>query len=170
MTALYFVDANIFVYAINPADPLKQEVAVALIDRLWLQQRACTSVQAINEFYAVVTRKLRHVVSQADAWAMTEQLLEWNPLPVDSRLVMQAHIIEARFKLSWWDCLIVAAARLQHCAVLYSEDMQHGATLDNVKILNPFISQVQEEPALYSPQLISPHRPRGRPRKQAAID
>jgi predicted nucleic acid-binding protein len=169
MTAPCFVDANVFVCALNPAEPLKQEVALSLIDRLWAQQRACTSVQAINEFYCVATRKLRHVISQRDAWVMVEQLLEWNPVPVDSRVVRQAYSIEGRYKLSWWDSLIVSAARLQKCSVLYSEDLQHGATLDGLKIVNPFVAQVQEEPAPYNVQPISPHRPRGRPRKQAAL-
>ena len=70
-----FVDANVFVYAINPAEPLKQEVALSLIGRLWREQRACTSVQAINEFYAVVTRKLRHVIPQEQAMAQMDDLL-----------------------------------------------------------------------------------------------
>jgi predicted nucleic acid-binding protein len=168
MTGPCFVDANVLIYSVDSTEPLKQEVARELLDRLWRQQRACTSIQAINEFYAVVTRKLRHVVAREEAWARVEALLEWNPLPVDAALLRRANVIELRYNLSWWDSLIVAAARLQHCTLLYSEDLQHGATLDGVKIVNPFLAQVQEEPAPYSAGLISPHRPRGRPRKQAA--
>jgi predicted nucleic acid-binding protein len=171
MTGPCFVDANIFVYAINPAEALKQQVALALIERLWSEQRACTSIQAINEFYAVVTRKLRRVVTQQEAWARVEALLEWNPQSVDAAVLRRARDIELRHHLSWWDSLIVAAARLQHCALLYSEDLQHGATIDGVKIVNPFVAEVQEEPAPYTPRIaapVSPHRPRGRPRKQAA--
>lgn len=168
MTAPCFVDANVFVYAINPAEPLKMELALALIGRLWGEQRACTSVQAINEFYTVVTRKLRHAVAPEKARAQMEELLEWNPHPVDSRLLREAQGLESRYKLNWWDCLIVAAARAQNCAILYTEDLQHGAVYDGVKVLNPFTSQVQEEPAPYRVPMVSPHRPRGRPRKQAA--
>jgi predicted nucleic acid-binding protein len=168
MTAPCFVDANVFIYAIDRTEPLKMEVALALIGRLWSEQRACTSVQAINEFYSVVTRKLSHVVAREEASAQMEELLEWNPLPVDSRLLRQARGIESRYKLDWWDCLIVAAASAQGCTVLYSEDLQHGAVYDCVKVVNPFIAQVQEEPAPYRVQMVPPHRPRGRPRKQAA--
>jgi len=171
MTGPCFVDANVLVYSIDATEPLKQHVAAALIDRLWSEQRACTSVQAINEFYSVVTRKLTHVVPQQEAWARVEALLEWNPQPVDAAVLRRASAIELRYQLSWWDSLIVAAARLQHCTLLYSEDLQHGATIDGVKIVNPFITQVQEERAPYSAVMatpVSPHRPRGRPRKQAA--
>lgn len=171
MTGPCFVDANVLVYSIDTTEPLKQQVALALIERLWGEQRACTSVQAINEFYSVVTRKLTHVVARQAAWARVEALLEWNPQPVDAAVLRRASDIELRYQLSWWDSLIVAAARLQHCTLLYSEDLQHGATIDGVKIVNPFITQVQEEPAPYSTFIappVSPHRRRGRPRKQAA--
>ncbi len=171
MTGPCFVDANVLVYSIDTTEPLKQQVALALIERLWGEQRACTSVQAINEFYSLMTRKLTHVVAKQEAWARVEALLEWNPQPVDAAVLRRASAIELRYHLSWWDSLIVAAARLQHCTLLYSEDLQHGATIDGVKILNPFITQVQEEPAPYSALIaapVSPHRPRGRPRKQAA--
>jgi len=163
-----FVDANVFVYAINPAEALKRELALTLLARLWSEQRARTSVQVINEFYAVVTRKLRRQVPPAEAQAQLEDLLEWNPLPIDSALLRQARTIESRYKLNWWDCLIVAAARAQNCAILYSEDLQHGGIYDGVKVLNPFIAQVQEEATPWRQPLVSPHRPRGRPRKQAA--
>ena len=43
-----------------------------------------------------------------------------------------------RYRLSYWDSAIVAAARLQRCGVLYSEDMQHGMVIDGVTITNPF--------------------------------
>ena len=168
MIAPCFVDANVFVYAINPADALKQEVALALVGRLWREQRARTSIQVINEFYSVVTRKLWHVIPQDEARAHVNEILEWNPVPIDSRLLRDAMGIESRYKLNWWDCLIVAAAGAQNCAFLYTEDLQHGATFDGVRVVNPFISQVQEEPAPYRVAVASPHRPRGRPRKQAA--
>jgi predicted nucleic acid-binding protein len=168
MTVLCFVDANLIVYAVNQSEPFKQEVATNLIARLWVEQRGRISIQVLNEFHAVVTRKFRHVIAPERAGAMIDQLLLWDPQPINSTVFLRAREIELRHKLNWWDCLIVAAARLQQCTVLYTEDLQHGATIDGVKIVNPFIAQVQEEPAHYAAQVISPHRPRGRPRKQPA--
>ncbi len=43
-------------------------------------------------------------------------------------LLQRGRVIEIRYKLNWWDSLIVAAAQLQDCTVLYTEDLQHGAT------------------------------------------
>jgi len=167
MTAPCFVDANILVYAHDPSEPLKREVALGLLSRLWREMTGRTSIQALNEFYTVRTRRLRHHVSPEEAWADIDELLGWNPQPVDTVLLHRARQIEARYKLNWWDCLIVAAAQLQGCAVLYTEDLQHGANFDGVRVCNPFVSQVQEEPPPAYMPVISRHRPRGRPRKVA---
>jgi predicted nucleic acid-binding protein len=168
MIAACFVDANVLVYACDPADKRKHELAAALMDRLWREQSGRISMQVLNEYYTVVTRKLPKVVAHEQAWSDVEELFEWNPQPIDCALLQRARSIEARHKLSWWDCLIVAAARLQDCSILYSEDLHHGAVIDGVRVCNPFVSQVQEAPPVeYKPLLVSRHRPRGRPRKAA---
>jgi predicted nucleic acid-binding protein len=164
-----FVDANILVYAHNPAETLKRAVAGDLLHQLWADVSGRTSIQVLNEFYSVVTRKLSAPMGQNEAWAEVEEFFRWNPQRLDSALLQRARLIEARYKLSWWDCLIVAAAQQQHCSVLYTEDLQHGALFDGVRVCNPFVSQVQEGPAPpYRVKAASRHRPRGRPRKQAA--
>ena len=45
-----------------------------------------------------------------------------------------------RYGFSWWDAQIVAAARRADCAILLSEDMQHGLELDGLRIVNPFLA------------------------------
>lgn len=168
MTAACFVDANIFVYACDPANARKFEVAANLVDRLWREQSGRTSVQVLNEFYTVVTRKLAKPVSRDQAWHDVEELFEWNPKPVDCALLQQARSIEARYTLSWWDSLVVGAAQLQGCTTLYTEDLQDGAVFGSVRVRNPFSTGVQEPPPVeYVPKLVSRHRPRGRPRKAA---
>jgi predicted nucleic acid-binding protein len=168
MTAACFVDANVLVYTYDPTDLRKREVAAALVDQLWREQSGRISIQVLNEFYAVVTRKVAFSVPQEDAWRVVEELFEWNPQCVDVALLQQARSIEARHRLNWWDCLIVAAAQLQSCSILYSEDLHHGAQYGGVRVCNPFVAQVQETPPEpYTPKRVSPHPPRGRPRKAA---
>jgi predicted nucleic acid-binding protein len=167
MTAACFVDANVLVYACDVADVRKHEVATSLIDRLWREQSGRISMQVLNEYFAVVTRKLPKLVEPEQAWKDVEELFEWNPLVIDTALLRQGRSVQARYRLSWWDSLIVAAAQLQDCSILYTEDLQHGVLFDRVRVCNPFVSQVQEEPAQYTAKLVSAHRPRGRPRKAA---
>ncbi|MBK6674814.1 MAG: PIN domain-containing protein [Proteobacteria bacterium] len=169
MIAPCFVDANVFVYACDPVAPLKQQVALALLGRLWREQSGRTSVEALNEFYVVATRKLPKPLDSERAWREVDELLQWNPQPTDSGLITAARQIEIRHRLSWWDAQIVAAAKAQHCATLYTEDLQHGAIIDGVRVCNPFIAQVQKPaPPAYVPVRVAGHRPRGRPRKSAA--
>ncbi len=167
MTAPCFVDANVLVYWRDKADPRKQEIADTLIQRLWSEQSGRISVQVLNEFYAVSTRKIADPLSRDDAWSIIQDLFEWNPHPVNEALMIRAKATEGRYGLSWWDSLIVAAARLQDCNILYTEDMHHGMQLDGVRVCNPFVAQIQEEPPPAYMPVISRHRPRGRPRKVA---
>lgn len=164
-SAAAFVDANILVYAYDSSEALKYEVAEALLARLWREGSGRTSIQALNEFYSVRTRKL--AVDRDEAWADVEELLQWNPQPVDAELLHRARQIEQRYRLNWWDCLIVAAAQLQGCTRLYTEDLQSGAVFGSVRVVNPFLLQIQEEPIPYRVKPVSRHRTRGRPRKAA---
>lgn len=159
MIDLSFVDANILVYAHSPAEPLKREVARALLNRLWADQTGRTSVQVLNEFYVAMLREA--------AWPEVEEFFQWKPQQLDGDVLRRARQIEQRFAFSWWDCLVVAAAQQQGCSRLYTEDLQHGAMLDGLRVVNPFVSEVQEEPAAYRVAAASQHRPRGRPRKLA---
>jgi predicted nucleic acid-binding protein len=167
MIAAVFVDANIIVYSVDRRDELKHRVASDWVKQLWREQRGRTSIQALNEFYWVATRKLKPKVSADDAWHSVELLLGWKPQPLDQALIQDARSLEVRHQLSWWDALIVSAAKLQGCATLLTEDLQHGALYDGVRVCNPFVSQVQESPASYEGRPVSRHRPRGRPRKVA---
>jgi predicted nucleic acid-binding protein len=170
MTAPCFVDANVLVYSRDLRDVRKREAARVLLGRLWEDQTGRISVQVLNEFYAVATGKLRALLAADEVWDDIETLIAWNPLQIDVPLLHQARSVEARFRLSWWDALIVAAAQLQGCRILYSEDLQHGAVYDSVQVRNPFLDHVNDlPPPDYVPaQRPVPHRPRGRPRKGPA--
>ena len=167
MTGLVFVDANVFAYARDPRDPVKQAKARDWIRFLWDSQRGRTSAQALSEFYDVVTRKFRPAVARDDAWDEVQSYLAWNPQSIDSEVLTRAREIERRHLLSWWDCLVVAAAQVQSCVLLLSEDMQDGADYSGVILRNPFTLGVADEASSYAPlpKLVSRHRGRGRPRR-----
>ncbi len=166
MTVPCFVDANVFLYTQDVRDPRKREIADTLLARLWGDQAGRTSIQVLNEYYSVLTRKFRHAVAHEVVWADIEALMAWNPLPVDAEVMHRARHLELRYRLNWWDAMIVAAAQLQDCRILYSEDLHHGAVFDFVQVRNPFIEQVNEPapPEYVAPRKVSAHRPRGRPR------
>lgn len=166
MIAPVFVDTNIFVYARDPRDPAKRARAAEWLDLLWREQRGRTSAQVLGEYYSVVTRKATMGVTPEVAWEYVRALMAWNPQQIDSALLARAYVIEDQHRINWWDCLIVAAAQAQGCALLLTEDLQDKAEYAGVTVRNPFLLSVAEEGSAYTvPQrLASRHRGRGRPR------
>jgi predicted nucleic acid-binding protein len=166
MTVPVFVDTNVFVYARDASEPSKQPIAIEWLDHLWRDQSGRTSIQVLSEYYVTVTRKLSPGLHADDAWDDVETLLSWRPAETNSALLRRGREVEQRYRLSWWDSLIVAAAQLQACAVLLSEDMQDGATYGAVTVRSPFSLRVAEEASAYRQvRPTNQHRKRGRPKK-----
>ena len=127
-----------------------------------------TSIQALSEFYAVSTRKFG--VPAHITWVEVARYFPWDPQPTDEELLRAGREIELRYKLSWWDSMIVAAAQLQDCVLLLTEDLQDGAVFGAVTVRSPFTLEVREAAAHYTVEPSRPpaHRPRGRPKRVAA--
>lgn len=172
MSALVFVDTNVFVYARQVRAAQKQPVAAQWIDRLWREQIGRTSIQVLNECYAVLTRATRLAPSPTLVWDYVRSLLAWNPQPVNADVLIRAFEIEQRHRLDWWDCLIVAAAQSQGCGVLLTEDMRNRAVYGGVTVRNPFAMAASEELDAYAPVggEIPAHPRRGRPRRARRRD
>ena len=169
MTAAVFVDTNVFVYARDTRDVRKQTRATSWLEHLWQRQLGRTSVQVLVEYYATVTRKLVPGLPPVVAWEDVSHLFAWRPQEGDESLLRRGREIELRYRLSWWDSLIVAAAQLQGCALLLSEDLQDGADYGGVTVRNPFKLEVSEPVATYrvDPASARRHPSRGRPRRTA---
>jgi predicted nucleic acid-binding protein len=170
MTAAVFVDTNVFIHARDSREPRKQRIAASWIQHLWQVQAGRTSVQVLSEYYVNVTRRLPLRLSPDEAWDDVQTLLAWNPQAVDRHVLEAAREIERRYRLHWWDSQIVAAADMQGCTLLLTEDLQDGASYGGVTVRSPFTLAVSEAASAYAatPAPASRHRPRGRPRKVAA--
>jgi predicted nucleic acid-binding protein len=171
MTAAVFVDTNLFVYARDQRHPDKNTDARKWLEMLWREQRGRTSTQVLNEYFTTVTRKLKPGLALDVAWEDVQLLLSWNPQPIDARLLARAFDLEKQHHLNWWDCLIVAAAQMQGCVLLLTEDLEDGAEYGGVIVRSPFTLRVAEEAGAYTlpPRLPSRHRGRGRPRTRSRV-
>ena len=138
-----FVDTNIALYAVSPLPEEldKRSIALELIDGGDL----ALSAQVLQEFYTQATR-------HRGPWQMThDEAVEFItthllPFPVQSvtlELVQNALDIRARFGLNYWDCAILAAARLLGCDAVYSEDMSDRQDYDGLRVVNPFAHLTQ---------------------------
>lgn len=169
MTARVFVDANVFLYANDPAEPVKQQRAQAWLERLWHERAGRTSLQVLSEFHVNLRRLGGERLAPQDAWARVAMYLAWTPQPIDETLFRRAREIETRWKISWWDSMVVGAAQLQDCETLLTEDLQDGMVFGTVTVRNPFAPGMHQAAAAYAPrpQAASPHRARGRPKRKS---
>ncbi len=141
MNARVFVDTNVLVYCRDASEPQKQQEALAWMAALWDRRAGRLSFQVLQEFYVTVTAKLDPGLDKELARREVRALLAWQPLRVDARLLEGAWLLQDRFRLSWWDALIVAAAQSARCRYLLSEDFQEHQSLGDIRVVNPFAAQ-----------------------------
>ncbi len=138
MTDPVFVDSNVLIYAIDEANQKKHAAAKLWRGELWKSRRGRVSFQVLQELYANVDRKwpaARELVQ-----AEIRNLLTWRPVLIDAEIIEGAWRIQDRYKISFWDGLIVSAAKAASCHYLLTEDLQADQDLDGVVVVNPFRS------------------------------
>jgi predicted nucleic acid-binding protein len=136
MTAPVFVDTNVLIYALDDTDLKKQAAAREWRAELWKRHQGRISFQVLQEFYVNITRKWPKV--RKDAQAEVRDLMAWRPVSVDGVILEQAWKMQECYQLSFWDALIVAAAKSASCRYLLTEDLQSGQDFEGLLVLNPF--------------------------------
>jgi predicted nucleic acid-binding protein len=136
MSARSFLDTNILVYTDDKAAPAKQRRALELVAEHRRAGTGVLSLQVLQEYFVTVTRKLR--VDAAVARRKIELLSEFEVLTPDVADVLAAIDLHRLHGFSFWDALVVRAAKQSGCAILLSEDLQDTRTIDGVQIVNPF--------------------------------
>lgn len=134
-----FIDSNVFVYLVDPKDPAKRRTAEGLISASVERGSASISFQVVQETLNVMTRKLQTVLTIDDARRFLAEVLMplWRIMP--TRLLYERALdVQARYRYSYYDSLIIAAALTARCTRLYSEDLQHGQRIEGLTIVNPF--------------------------------
>ena len=137
MKGLAFFDTNVLVYADDGSAPAKQARAISLIVEHRRDNSLVISLQVLQEYFATVTRKLK--VEATIAQRKVEILANCRVVRFTERDVIAAIEIHRLHQISFWDAMIVHAARTVNAVVLYSEDLAHGTSLAGVAIRNPFV-------------------------------
>ena len=140
MNGRFFLDTNVFVYSFDRSAPAKARRAWQLIRSAVATGKGIISYQVAQEFFNVALRRFANPMTLADAeqYLLTvfRPLLAIHSSPA---LYGEALRIIDRYRLSWYDSLIVAAALEGECDVLYSEDLNPGQRFDKLTIANPFV-------------------------------
>jgi len=138
MNRLAFFDTNVFVYADDASEPARQARAIDLITRYRRSGLLVVSIQVLQEYFAAATRKLG--VDPETAQQKVQLLARARVVRFMEDDVIAAIELHRLHRISFWDAMIVHAARLAGADVLYSEDLQHGAILAGVRVDNPFLT------------------------------
>ena len=137
MSARSFFDTNVLVYADDKAAPAKQRRALELVAEHWRAGTGVLSSQVLQEYFVTVTRELR--VQAKIARRKVELLAEFDLVVPDLDDILAAIDLHRLHGFSFWDALVLRAAKESACSMLYSEDLQPGRVIDGVQIVNPFV-------------------------------
>jgi predicted nucleic acid-binding protein len=133
-----FVDTNVLVYAHDRGSGERHAIARDLVARLWQDRSGVLSTQVLQELYVKVRRKASRPVGTAEARRILEDYLSWHVVVNDGDSILEALELETRYRISFWDALVVQAANAATVEVLYSEDLGNGQLYGAVRVVNPF--------------------------------
>ncbi len=136
MSVRSFFDTNVLVYADDKSAPAKQKRAVELVAEHRRSGTGVLSLQVLQEYFVTVTRKL--AVDAQIARRKVELLAEFDVVTPEVTDILAAIDLHRLHNFSFWDALVLRAAKQAGCRVLLSEDLQHAREIDGVRIVNPF--------------------------------
>ena len=132
-----FLDTNILVYGDDGDEPEKQRKALDLIAVHRQMRTGVVSLQVLQEYFTVVTRKKK--LDPGIARTKVEIYSRFHLGEPGVSDILAAIDIHRLHGFSYWDALVLRMAKQTGCRVLLSEDMQHGQDFDGVRIVNPFL-------------------------------
>ncbi|MEN6508139.1 MAG: PIN domain-containing protein [Smithella sp.] len=133
-----FLDTNILVYAYDISSGKKHDPARNIVTDLWNSRTGAISVQVLQEFFVSITKKIPNPLDVKTASDIIRDFLLWEIIDNDGELMIAAMDIQARYRYSFWDSLIIAAAVKIGASVLLTEDLKNGQIIEDVMIKNPF--------------------------------
>jgi predicted nucleic acid-binding protein len=137
MSDKYFVDTNILVYAHDRSAGPKHHRARAVVEQLWHSGQGVLSTQVLQELCVSFRRKSNRPLSSDELIRVIQDYLSWEVVVNDPGSVVEALQIEARYKVAFWDALILHAAETAGAVVLYSEDLAAGQIYGSTRVINP---------------------------------
>lgn len=138
MTAKFFIDTNVLLYAGSqaPEDGEKRRMALSIL----ATPDIGFSAQVLQEFYVAAVTKQRLGMTHAEAIAVLNAISSFPVWPITKDLVAAAILAKERHVVSYWDAAILVAARQLGCDTIFSEDLNHGQDYDGVRVVNPFLA------------------------------
>lgn len=138
MSAKIFLDANILVYAHDKDAGDKHSIALEIVRDLWEKRTGVLSNQVLQEFYVSVTKKILKPIAKAEAREILRSYICWHIKETTPMSIIRATEVEERYRVSFWDALVIVAAYEAKCEKILTEDLNSGQVIEGVLIENPF--------------------------------
>lgn len=141
MSYMNAVDTNVFVYALDVDEPVKQAKAQNLFQLLVSKSGATVMMWQVASELLSNLRKRESAgrITSAEVDSHFRNFLAMFPLATPRAQVFSIYFdLRKRFSLSHWDTLLLAACKEAGVTTLYSEDMDAGTDYDGLAIVNPF--------------------------------
>lgn len=136
MSASKFFDTNILLYAYDLDAPAKRAVALRLVEQAWASPGdTAISVQVLQELQVNLVKR---GAPRAEAEQILRDYAHWPVVDNTLDVLFAALDEQARWQLSLWDAIILAAARAAGATELVSEDFSHNQDYGGVRVINPF--------------------------------
>lgn len=143
MTGRSFVDTNILAYVYDRSGGFKRELAKDLVAQHISDQSLVLSAQVLNELASTLL-KPAFGMSLDEVRLALRTLDRASTVELDLNMTLRALDARARYQLSIWDGLIIAAAERGRCSEILTEDLNHGQDYFGVVARNPFMNAVSE--------------------------
>ena len=134
-----FLDTNIIVYAFDSSAKRKHEIAKKILIDLWDSSQGLLSTQVLQEFYVTATQKIPKPLDRNLAIQTIKDLLRWDVVVNDGGAIIKAIDIQARYKYSFWDAMIIQAAIKGGAELMLSENLDSNRKILGIAIKNPFV-------------------------------
>jgi predicted nucleic acid-binding protein len=139
-----FLDTNVVVYLYSNSEPAKRALVGGVVER----HDPVVSTQVLSELANVLLRKLALPVEAVER-AIDEVIMACDLVLVTPAMVKTALRICERYRYSFFDSQVLAAAISVGARTVYSEDLQHGQIIDGLRIVSPFAAEARERTARY---------------------
>jgi predicted nucleic acid-binding protein len=140
MSDRYFVDTNILMYAHDSAAGEKHNKAKALVEKLWQARSGVVSTQVLQELAVNLRKKVKKPLDVKATRDVVSDYMAWQVVVNAGDSILEALDLEARYKVSFWDALVIHAAQASGAEILYSEDLAEGQAYGDVRVVNPLRS------------------------------
>ncbi len=132
-----FIDTNVLIYAEASDEPVKQQVALALLKQLYESTSGVLSTQVLQEYCNVALKKLKLPVAHIRAQLGLYEQFE--VVQVTPALIRAGLDLQQTRSVAFYDALVLASAQAAGCNELFSEDMYTGEVIGGLRICNPFL-------------------------------